>query len=539
MATRKKHADRFSERADSIDGAEVFQAGIHRGKEYTQKDLDEMVDNFNKFSTGKKPLMHIPVVLGHEEDQTFLERSDLPAAGWVTRLYRDGNTLKADIGEVAKPISDLVKTHRYRTISSEIYDEPPSEVPGKGKMVRRIAFLGADQPQLKGIADIPMPSAHREQFASGQPTFLRFHDVKPTPGVPGCYSCFAEVTAMDPTQLLQQLQDMGFDVSAFQQLPPETLQAIIDGAQAMQAAQNTDTAAQPDPNAAPPNPDDPKGFSDAFAFDDGDLPDAADAAMAEKFKASAQKFAARAMKMMEKYCGIDPADPAARNSDSPIIKTDTAGVMADAPADPVGIMTPPAVPPTPPKKVTMTHQYAEEFKKALDAAKAEIKAEFAGVKAQTDALEANTRRASITAFCEAMRDKGILIPAQLDSGDPKNPRPTVIDRLFAANHSQKVHKFRENGKDVPCTELELQMKEIETGPVLKRYGESVIKSGSTTAAAGEEEKEKVKEHFEQFRERFERAGVTQEGYLKAFESQRKTNRELTAEKYTNMGRKAG
>jgi hypothetical protein len=538
MAQRKKHADRFSESGSVLKNVEIFTSGVHRGKNYSDADLDAMVDNFRKFSTGNKPLLRVPAVLGHEEDQQFLDRSDLPAAAWATHVYREGHILKADFSDVPDQIADLIRTKRYRTISSEVYDEPPESIPGKGKMLRRVAMLGSDIPQIKNLADIPLPSSHREQFASGVPTFLRFREVKPTPGVPGCFSCFAEVTAMDPTQLLQQLQDMGFDVSAFQQLPPEVLQSIIDGAQAMQAAQNDDkTVDQPDPNI-PDDPANAKGFSDAFAFTDfdDDLPDAGsnDASMyADKARAFAdqvKKYAARAMKMMEKYCGMKPVDPAmpAKNADAPSASTPV--------TDPVGIMT---APPPNPKKVTMTHQYSEDaVKKLIADAKAEIKAEFAGIKEQTDALEANTRRASIVKFCEGMVEKGILLPAQLDPGDPKNPRWTVIDRLFAIPPDRKVTKFAEGGKKVTITELQAAMDEIETGPRLRKYGESMVKTSGSKSDA-DAEKEKVKEHFEQFRERFEVAGVTQETYLKAFESQQKRDRELTAEKYTGMGRKAG
>ena len=63
-----------------LKGVDIFAAGTHRGKTYTPADLDQMVDNFNKFSKGSKPGVRVPLaiprlmpgapaVLGHEEEQ--------------------------------------------------------------------------------------------------------------------------------------------------------------------------------------------------------------------------------------------------------------------------------------------------------------------------------------------------------------------------------------------------------------------------------------------------------------------------------------
>ena len=72
-------AERFSEGVDVIRGAEVFASGEHRGKSYTPRDIDAMVENFNRFSAPKDgkaargPRLEVPAVIGHEEDQEFLD----------------------------------------------------------------------------------------------------------------------------------------------------------------------------------------------------------------------------------------------------------------------------------------------------------------------------------------------------------------------------------------------------------------------------------------------------------------------------------
>jgi hypothetical protein len=137
-------------------GVEIFAAGNYRGKDYTTQDLDEMVDNFNRFGKGPQALVRAPLVIGHEEDQELLDRSDIPAAGWPERVYRQGKVLKADYAEVPRTIGNLINGRAYRKVSAEIYDEPPEGVPGKGKMLRRVALLGGELPQVKSLKDLPL-----------------------------------------------------------------------------------------------------------------------------------------------------------------------------------------------------------------------------------------------------------------------------------------------------------------------------------------------------------------------------------------------
>lgn len=152
----------FGEGSATLHGVEIFANGEHRGKTYDDVQLDEMVRNFRKYSVGKKPLLRVPAVLGHEETQEFLDRSDLPAAAWATDVFRgrkecpacmgeggkcemcggkgEIGTLKADFADVPPKVARLLKGKTYRQVSAEIYDEPPEGIPGEGAMLRRVAF---------------------------------------------------------------------------------------------------------------------------------------------------------------------------------------------------------------------------------------------------------------------------------------------------------------------------------------------------------------------------------------------------------------
>lgn len=137
-----------------VRGAEIFSAGVHRGITYTVDDLKDMVTNF---AAGKEQVSP-PLVVGHEEDQSFLQDSGLPAAGWLIRVYRRGAKLFGDFGGIPRSIAKLINARAYKKVSVEIYDEPPEGAPPacKGKMLRRVALLGAELPQVKTLADLPL-----------------------------------------------------------------------------------------------------------------------------------------------------------------------------------------------------------------------------------------------------------------------------------------------------------------------------------------------------------------------------------------------
>lgn len=188
----------FSEGAARLRDVEIFRVGPHRGKDYTSADLYDIVKNFQKFSSPDAPkiLLHVPGVIGHEEDQQYLQRTDLPAAGWVTHLHTDGTTLFADFDGVPAEVTRLLLGKAYRTVSAEIYDEPPEGVPAQGKMLRRVAFLGAEIPEVKGLSEIPTPEVYSERrpFASRAAARLIYRGRVKLPG--GAYAAFSEVARM-------------------------------------------------------------------------------------------------------------------------------------------------------------------------------------------------------------------------------------------------------------------------------------------------------------------------------------------------------
>lgn len=260
-----------------LRGVEVFVSGTHRGKSYSDKDLKDMETNFKRFSTGESAKLRVPAVIGHEEDQEFLKRTDLPAAGWLTSLGNGSDGVqRADVAEVAKPVAALISSRRYRKVSPEVYDAPPEGVPGPrpavlqelaargrdavadleeakawaseelprrmevwenrkaaydagtlekqpgpkpefeslvderlrghfGKMLRRLSFLGGEIPQIKSLADIPMPT----EVYSERPVKLRFADAVEHDGAWACFfeACDRKYSDTPEGQALKKYTD--------------------------------------------------------------------------------------------------------------------------------------------------------------------------------------------------------------------------------------------------------------------------------------------------------------------------------------------
>ena len=140
--------DEFAE-TESLQGVEIFEAGTDSTRDWTPEHLDQIVSNF-KAKVVDPPL----VALGHDEDQGILMNAGLPAAGWISDLKRVGSKLVANISDVPKKVAEAIRNKAYKYISAEIYPFFMSEGKNIGKVLRRIALLGADIPRVKSLNEI-------------------------------------------------------------------------------------------------------------------------------------------------------------------------------------------------------------------------------------------------------------------------------------------------------------------------------------------------------------------------------------------------
>lgn len=135
-----------------LKNVEIFGVGVWKGNKITGEDLDGIVNDTNEIIDKLKP----KIKLGHDDKQALLQRTGLPAGGWITKLKRAGDKILVDIKEVPKVLYQLIKNGAYKRISSEIltnYAEPSTKKVYK-KVLSAIAFLGADLPAVTNLKDI-------------------------------------------------------------------------------------------------------------------------------------------------------------------------------------------------------------------------------------------------------------------------------------------------------------------------------------------------------------------------------------------------
>lgn len=497
-----------SEGNSILRGVEIFAAGNHRGKPYSRQDLDDMVANFRRFSTGKKPLLEVPGVAGHEEDQSFLERSDIPAMAWCKSIYRHGDTLKADFDDIPPKVARVLRERRYKHVSAEVYDEPPEGVPGKGKMLRRVAFLGGDIPQVKTLDDIPLPEPHSERFAFGRIAVVKFHEFHQS--AKGCWACFSEVTPMDRQQIIEKLQSMGMDVSSITDAVPDD--ALASMCQAMEAAKQPVEQHDDDPDKKKPGGVEGESTMGLMNEFDEAMPEDDDGK--KSYAEKARKYFEAAKKMAER-CGMK-LDDAASDTDQP-----------EPPVKPMG------EPPMGPKKVTTTQHFTEADVKRIvaEALKEHVGGTVTELKKFHEEQVASAKKLAVESFCEARIASGKLTAAEYKAKAAGGPGGPVYERLIRADSRSVVCKFTEKGQKVEATELDMQMREIDARPTLFR---EKFKDPQTQTTSEDAEVAKVESHYESFREAFAATNTKKEELVSAFKAKRKRDESLTADRFLNV-----
>lgn len=134
----------------SINGVEIFSAGTWNGDTYSVQDLDIMVKAFEETQETVRPF----IKLGHSDKQKILEAEGLPAAGWIGRVYRQGDKLLADFVDIPRKIYEIIENKAYRKVSSEIYLGVKIKEKAYKYMLGAVALLGAETPGVMNLSDI-------------------------------------------------------------------------------------------------------------------------------------------------------------------------------------------------------------------------------------------------------------------------------------------------------------------------------------------------------------------------------------------------
>jgi hypothetical protein len=164
---------------------EIFRVGDYGAKgKYTEADLDQLAADYD-------PAKHeTPIVVGHPA-------ADAPAFGWVESLKRVGSTLLARFRQVVPAFADLVQAGRFKKRSVSLNRTPDGKL-----QLRHVGFLGAQPPEIKGLADVA--------FSAGSGSAIEFSEGEEIPRA-AFGGCRAAVMFSESAKKLAGEQKISFD----------------------------------------------------------------------------------------------------------------------------------------------------------------------------------------------------------------------------------------------------------------------------------------------------------------------------------------
>lgn len=120
--------DLLSDRSEKVEDVEILNCfGNSLGVKFTEKDLDEIIENFEDNKEKYKP----NVKIDHSKHQSILKEifqanevpidSEIPNLGYIDKMHRKGQALFANIADIPKKLKDKVFGGQYKAVSPEIY----------------------------------------------------------------------------------------------------------------------------------------------------------------------------------------------------------------------------------------------------------------------------------------------------------------------------------------------------------------------------------------------------------------------------------
>jgi len=159
----------------SIQNLEIFGAGSHSAQTgrvtVSESDLDQIVDAFNSLNGTNIVKPHLK--LGHTDAQNWFGQKDgIPSLGWITRVWRQGTKLLADINDVPDSLLDMIRSKRFHNVSAEVFWDAPIEHEGRrfSRVLSAVAILGVEMPAVKdlaGLANAMFQAGPIHQFSDG------------------------------------------------------------------------------------------------------------------------------------------------------------------------------------------------------------------------------------------------------------------------------------------------------------------------------------------------------------------------------------
>lgn len=141
-----------------LKGAEIFASGRWNELDFSDDDLDKIVQSFEFFDLSGR----VPLKLGHNDDQPVTDGQ--PALGWVDRIWRDGSKLKADFRDLPSVVYDAIKRGLYKFVSVELLRDVIAGTRTVPLVLDAVALLGADLPAVGTLKDLQALTMSRQRL---------------------------------------------------------------------------------------------------------------------------------------------------------------------------------------------------------------------------------------------------------------------------------------------------------------------------------------------------------------------------------------
>lgn len=151
-----------------ITGAEIFASGTWNGLTFSDDDLDQIVRAFDALQLSGR----VPLKLGHEGPDVREDPTTQFAMGWVTKVWRDGKRLLADMS-VPDKVYDLIKAGFLKFVSVELLRDVKASTRNIPWVLDAVALLGSDQPAVGTLKDLQALTMARDFEFASRATFAR------------------------------------------------------------------------------------------------------------------------------------------------------------------------------------------------------------------------------------------------------------------------------------------------------------------------------------------------------------------------------
>ncbi len=483
-----------------LPGVNLFASGEYRGKPWPPAVLRLIARNCGRLGPKGKRLLVPPSVLGHEEDQDWLDRTDLPAAGWVdpdsVTVVPDPEhegelILRGDVVNIPAVVKrEKLDTGEYRYGSAEIYDDFKDDFgTSYGKALRRFALLGGEVPQVKRLGPLPaaVPMPAPKKFSERPGVTIKVKTVRRGDTI----HTYAETTVMDRQAMLAAIK------AALPNLSQATLDPMTDEqlADLVKSLPSAPAATPAGGGAAAPAPasgmfadlsreemiaalvdmGQDQAELEAMPEDElGALYDemtAADDAGTEGGESTEEMGDPAAMPREELIAelvaqGQDAAQLEAMSDDDlralygQLVggATATAPAAAPAPVAAMGDRGKPKPKVTPKPRVSAMSESAKIAKKAR-----QLNSALDGELRRLRVANHNRKVEDATRFCDKLVADGRATPALV--------KTALLGALLAADDTRAVHKHSENGQTRTLTAYELKKLEFAKLPRVVKFGE--------------------------------------------------------------------